>query len=202
MKTQNEFKTGKPFPIDDSLISIVEMTPDEYGNGGKHLSINYGFAESPFGSIIIASTEKGVCYMAFYDGAQEEALGELKNYFPQATYHALLDSIQQNALFLFTQDRSKLRKIKLHVKGSAFQIKVWSALLRIPMGGLCTYGAVAESMQQPGASRAVGSAVGDNPIAFLIPCHRVIKSTGEFGQYHWGSLRKTAMIGWETTKVS
>jgi AraC family transcriptional regulator of adaptative response/methylated-DNA-[protein]-cysteine methyltransferase len=105
-------------------------------------------------------------------------------------------------MFIFQKDWSKLSNIKLHLKGTPFQLKVWEALLKIPMGGLETYGSLAKEIQLPNASRAVGSAVGDNPVAFLIPCHRVIRSTGEFGQYHWGSTRKTAMIGWEAAQIN
>ena len=113
----------------------------------------------------------------------------------------MVDLIQQNALYIFTHDWSKLNQVKLHLKGTDFQLKVWETLLKIPMGKLSTYGNIAEQIQSPKASRAVGSAIGDNPVAFLIPCHRVIQSTGTFGQYHWGSTRKTAMIGWEAAKT-
>jgi AraC family transcriptional regulator of adaptative response/methylated-DNA-[protein]-cysteine methyltransferase len=186
--------------IHNAVIGMIEMTPDEYSNGGSNLSINYSFAESPFGSLIIAATPKGVCYTAFYDGSQPTAFAELKKQFPHAAYHPLLDKIQQNALFFFTQDWKKLGKIALHLKGTAFQFKVWEALLRIPMGQLSTYSGIAQSLQHPKAARAVGTAVGDNPVAFLIPCHRVIRSTGDTGQYHWGSLRKKNIIGWEAAK--
>jgi AraC family transcriptional regulator of adaptative response/methylated-DNA-[protein]-cysteine methyltransferase len=177
------------------------MTPGEYKNGGEQLAINYSFAESPFGTIIIASTHKGICYMAFVDEEEEIALQELKISFPNAKYRQLSDKIQQNALFIFTQDWNKLQEIKLHLKGTPFQIKVWEALLRIPIGELSTYSGIAGKLENPLASRAVGSAVGSNPVAFLIPCHRVIKANGEFGHYHWGSTRKNAMIGWEASKL-
>jgi len=110
--------------------------------------------------------------------------------------------IQQNALYIFTHDWSKLHQIKLHLKGTDFQVKVWEALLKIPMGKLSTYGSIAAVIDKPKASRAVGTAIGDNPVAFLIPCHRVIQSTGGFGQYHWGRVRKTTMIGWEAAKTN
>ncbi len=187
--------------LHDLFMNIEGMTPAEYKNGGKALSINYSFAESPFGNIIVASTPKGICYMAFADD-REEAFANLHAQFPNAQYIQVVDIAQQNALFIFKKDWSELSKIKLHLKGTSFQLKVWEALLNIPMGGLSTYSSVAAAIQQPNASRAVGSAVGDNPVAFLIPCHRVIKSTGETGQYHWGATRKSAMIGWEAAKVS
>ncbi len=186
--------------LHDLFMNIEGMTPAEYKHGGQSLHINYSFAETPFGTILIAATAKGVCYMAFAD-KQEEALKLLFEQFPNAAYMQVVDTIQQNALYIFTQDWNKLSQVKLHLKGTPFQLKVWEALLRIPMGGLTDYGSLAQSIQSPKASRAVGSAVGSNPVAFLIPCHRVIRSTGDFGQYHWGSARKTAMIGWEAARL-
>jgi AraC family transcriptional regulator of adaptative response/methylated-DNA-[protein]-cysteine methyltransferase len=186
--------------LHDLFINIEGMTPGEYKNGGENLSINYSFAESPFGDILVASTSKGICHMAFADN-EKGALKTLQNSFPSAHYKQMVDLIQQNALYIFTHDWKDLDKIRLHLKGTAFQIKVWEALLKIPMGQLSTYGNIAEQLDSPGASQAVGSAVGSNPVAFLIPCHRVIQSTGVFGQYHWGSIRKTAMIGWEAAKI-
>ena len=187
--------------LHDLFVNIEGMTPAEYKNGGKELHINYSFAESPFGNILVASTLKGICYMAFADD-RDEAFGELQTQFPNATYQQVVDLTQQNALFIFKKDWSKLSTIKLHLKGTPFQLKVWEALLKIPMGGLQTYGSLAQVIQMPTASRAVGSAIGDNPVAFLIPCHRVIRSTGDFGQYHWGPVRKSAIIGWEAARVN
>jgi AraC family transcriptional regulator of adaptative response/methylated-DNA-[protein]-cysteine methyltransferase len=187
--------------LHDLFINIERMTPAEYKNGGKALSINFSYAETPFGNIIVASTLKGICYMAFADD-KDEAFNHLYAQFPNASYYQVVDMAQQNALFIFKKDWSQLANIKLHLKGTSFQLKIWEALLKIPLGGLNTYATVAQTVQMPTASRAVGSAIGANPVAFLIPCHRVIKSTGEFGQYHWGSNRKTAMIGWEAAKAS
>jgi AraC family transcriptional regulator of adaptative response/methylated-DNA-[protein]-cysteine methyltransferase len=187
--------------LHDLFINLEGMTPAEYKNGGKALSINYSFAETPFGDIIVASTTKGICYMAFADDKQD-AFAELQLKFPNATYQQFADKLQQDAMFIFREDWSALPAIKLHLKGTPFQLKVWDALLKIPVGGLNTYASVAQNIHSPKASRAVGSAIGDNPVAFLIPCHRVIKSTGEFGQYHWGSTRKSAIIGWEAAKIN
>ena len=187
--------------LHDLFISIEGMTPGEYKNGGEELQINYSFAETPFGNIIVASTTKGICHLAFADN-ENEALQQLQLQFPNATFRQVVDTIQQNALFIFTQDWKDLSKIKLHLKGTPFQIKVWEALLKIPMGDVSTYSGIANTINNPNASRAVGTAIGDNPVAFLIPCHRVIRSTGDFGQYHWGSIRKTAMIGWEAAKMN
>lgn len=185
--------------LHDLFINLEGMTPAEYKNGGAALQINYSFAESPFGNIIVASTPKGICYMAFADGT-EDAFEELKHQFPNAGYNRMTDMHQQNAMFIFRKDWAQLPQIKLHLKGTSFQLKVWEALLKIPVGGLSTYSSIAGEIGSPQANRAVGSAVGDNPVAFLIPCHRVIRSTGEFGQYHWGATRKTAMIGWEAAQ--
>jgi AraC family transcriptional regulator of adaptative response/methylated-DNA-[protein]-cysteine methyltransferase len=186
--------------LHDLFVNIEGMTPAEYKNGGKNLCINYSFAESPFGNLIVASTEKGVCYMAF---AENEARGfeDLKYKFPNAEFSGKLDLAQQNALFIFQNDWSKLSEIKLHLKGTDFQLKVWETLLKIPMGQLSTYGSIAQQIEKPNASRAVGTAIGSNPVAFLIPCHRVIQSSGIFGGYMWGNTRKTAIIGWEGVQV-
>lgn len=186
--------------LHDLFINIEGMTPGEYRNGGEALLINYSYAETPFGNMIVASTAKGICYMAFEDDAQK-ALADLKQHFPKADFRQMVDTLQQNALYIFTHDWAKLPEIKLHLKGTDFQLKVWETLLKIPMGELATYGTIAGKLENPNASRAVGSAVGSNPVAFLIPCHRVIQSTGVFGGYMWGPTRKTAIIGWEAAKT-
>lgn len=182
--------------LHDLFVNIEGMTPGEYKNGGADLHINYRMALTPFGKILIASTSKGICHIAFGDD-EELAIGVLKTKFPGASFKQYADAVQDNALLLFTGDWSRLHQIKLHLKGTPFQLKVWETLLKIPAGQLTTYGAVAKGIGFPNASRAVGTAIGANPVAFLIPCHRIIQSTGIFGQYHWGVDRKTAMIGWE-----
>lgn len=187
--------------LHDLFIKIEGMTPGEYKNGGAELLINYSYAESPFGNLLVASTSKGICHMAFADD-EKQALLELRQQFPNASYKQMLDLIQQNALYIFSHDWSRLDQIKLHLKGTAFQLKVWETLLKIPVGGLSTYKTVAEKMDNPNALRAVGTAIGRNPVAFIIPCHRVIQSAGTFGNYHWGPARKTAIIGWEAAKIS
>ncbi len=183
----------------DLFVNIEGMTPGEYKHGGEHLSINYSFAESPFGDVLVAATPKGICHLAFAD-EQDDAFRVLQEKFPNAQFHQKVDATQQNALFIFTQDWSRLNEIKLHLKGTDFQLKVWEALLRIPMGQLSTYGDIASSVNSPNASRAVGTAIGDNPVALLIPCHRVIRASGELGGYHWGLARKAAIIGWEASR--
>jgi len=187
--------------LHDLFVNIEGMTPAEYKNGGKNLEINFSFAESPFGNIIVASTQKGVCSMAFAED-EETGFQDLKNKFPNAAFSRKLDLAQQNALFIFQNDWSKLSEIKLHLKGTDFQLKVWETLLKIPMGQLSTYGSIAQKIDKPNASRAVGTAIGSNPVAFLIPCHRVIQSSGTFGGYMWGNTRKTAIIGWEGAQVN
>ncbi|QNN43132.1 methylated-DNA--[protein]-cysteine S-methyltransferase [Pedobacter roseus] len=187
--------------LHDLFVNIEGMTPGEYKNGGENLHINYSFAESPFGNIIVASTPKGICHIAFYDD-EKLAFNNLQRQFPAAKYQLILDKEQQNALYIFNHDWSKLHQIKLHLKGTDFQLKVWEALLKIPMGKLSTYGSIAKQLQNPNASRAVGTAIGDNPVAFLIPCHRVIQTSGALGGYHWGVNRKTAIIGWEAAKIN
>jgi AraC family transcriptional regulator, regulatory protein of adaptative response / methylated-DNA-[protein]-cysteine methyltransferase len=149
----------------------------------------------------VASTPKGICYMAFADDEQQ-ALLDLQQRFPNASYKQITDLIQQNALYIFSHDWSQLDQVKLHLKGTPFQLKVWEALLKIPMGALTTYKIIARGIDNPNALRAVGSAIGQNPVAFIIPCHRVIQSAGTFGNYHWGSQRKTAMIGWEAARTT
>ncbi len=200
---ETAYKTGLSSTgrLHDLFVKIEGMTPGEYKNKGENLTINYSFTESLFGRILVASTHKGICYMGFSDDKQI-AYSELEKRFPKARFIQQTDSIQQNALQIYTQDWRKINKIKLHLKGTDFQLKVWEALLKIPTGNLATYGNIAKIIQKPKASRAVGTAIGNNPIAFLIPCHRVIQSTGVFGGYMWGTTRKTAIIGWEASKIN
>lgn len=186
--------------LHDLFVNIEGMTPGEFKNGGESLTINYCFAESPFGKLIVASTHKGVCHM-FFEEDEEKALNDLQIRFPNASFRQVTDRFQQGALFIFQDDWKRLDQIKLHLVGTPFQLKVWESLLKIPMGRLSTYGDLAQDMDQPNASRAVGTAIGKNPVAFLIPCHRVIQSSGKTGGYMWGPDKKTAIIGWEAAKT-
>lgn len=186
--------------LHDLFINIEGMTPGEYKNGGENLIVNYSFADTPFGTILVASTAKGICHIAFADD-EDHDLAVLKAKFPNAVYQQKVDAAQQNVLYIFTHDWSRLNDVKLHLKGTPFQLKVWETLLKIPSGQLTTYGTVAKSVGLPTASRAVGTAIGANPVALLIPCHRIIQSTGVIGQYHWGSTRKQAIIGWEAARA-
>ncbi len=186
--------------LHDLFINIEGMTPGEYKNGGENLTIKYNCLESIFGKLIIGTTEKGICHIAFYE---DEKFGYnlLVKGFPNATFIKEDNVDQTDILQIFTDDYNSANKIKLHLKGTSFQLKVWEALLTIPFGGLATYGEISDKIKSPKASRAVGSAIGKNPVTFLIPCHRVIQSTGLFGGYMWGEKRKTAIIGWEAVKT-
>lgn len=186
--------------LHDLFVTIEGMTPAEYKNGGKNLKINYSFAESKFGKLIVASTSKGVCYMAFEEDEAVAKINLMKR-FPNAEFIQQTDDLQKKAWSIFSQDFKNLETIKLHLKGTDFQLKVWESLLKIPMGKLSTYGNLAEEIGNSKASRAVGTAIGSNPVAFLIPCHRVIQSTGKIGGYMWGSERKQMIIGWESAKI-
>ncbi len=187
--------------LHDLFINIEGMSPNEYKNGGEHLIINYSFNESRFGHLLVASTKKGICYMAFYE-TKNLAFALLKAQFPNAKFEQKTDFIQQSALFVFTDKWHNPQHIKLHLKGSHFQLKVWETLLKVPMGQITTYGDIASRIKKPKASRAVGTAIGKNPIAYLIPCHRVIQANGNLGGYMWGATRKTAIIAWECAKTN
>ncbi|MDQ1161068.1 AraC family transcriptional regulator of adaptative response/methylated-DNA-[protein]-cysteine methyltransferase [Chryseobacterium sp. SORGH_AS 447] len=186
--------------LHDLFVKIEGMSPAEYKNGGKSLNINYSFSGSPFGNVIAASTEKGICYLAFENDIQK-ALGDLRAKFPNASFFEKQDDFQNTALSIFSTDWTELKTVKLHLKGTDFQLKVWESLLTILMGKLSTYGTLAEKIGHSKASRAVGTAIGSNPVAFLIPCHRVIQSSGKIGGYMWGIDRKQMMIGWESAKI-
>ena len=182
--------------LHDLFVSIEGMTPAEYKNGAEQLEIRYRFATGVFGRLLVASTAKGVCHLVYTD-EETEALNALQQKFPAARFSEGQDEWQDRALTVFQGDRDDLPEIRLHLRGTEFQLKVWECLLKIPSGALSTYSEIATQLGQPNASRAVGTAVGSNPVAYLIPCHRVIRASGEFGNYRWGADRKTAMIAWE-----
>ena len=182
--------------LHDLFVQVEGMTPGEYRNGGAALTIRYTHTHSPFGNILIATTGKGICHLAFASDP-ETGLAELTKRFPNAQLEQGEDLHQLSAMSFFRRDWNNAQKVKLHLKGTDFQLKVWQALLQIPSGKLSTYGTLAAQIGNPKASRAVGTAIGDNPVAFIIPCHRVIQSGGQPGGYHWGVSRKNAMIGWE-----
>jgi AraC family transcriptional regulator of adaptative response/methylated-DNA-[protein]-cysteine methyltransferase len=179
-------------------IAIEKMTAEETANGGGTLSVVYEFLALPFGLSIAAATKKGICFLAF--GENEKELEEqLFHYFPNAKYtrqqSPYFDKIRQ----LFGQTPKEKQAIQLHLKATPFQLSVWDELLKIPPGRLTTYGEIARQIGNPAASRAVGTAVGQNPVAFLIPCHRVVRSDGHIGGYRWGIACKKAIIAWEAS---
>lgn len=186
--------------LHDLFVTIEAMTPGEFKNGGDNLCIRYSFNSSPFGSILVASTTKGVCYLAFSEN-QAQSIAHLKERYPKAKIEEGIDEFQQHALSIFRLDWSNPKKIQLHLFATPFQIKVWECLLNTPYGRLTTYGELAKKTGNPKAYRAVGTAVGRNPVAFIIPCHRVIQSSGEIGGFMWGPERKSAMIGWEAAHL-
>ena len=183
-----------------SFVKINTMTATELKDGGVNLTINYQITHVLWGKIIIASTTVGVCYLAFIDDDEKEmqALKLLIDHFPKAHYHQQIDNFQQAALAVFQQQKHQsLKNISLHIKGTYFQHAVWQCLLTIPLGILTTYGEIARMINKPKACRAVGTAIGKNPVSFIIPCHRVIQSNGSIGGYLWGVEKKLAMIHWE-----
>jgi len=191
MKSPNAHKLHERF------VTIEQMTIEQLKT--RNIRINYSFEQSYFGRIIIASTERGICYLAFFDLDKTKAIENLKNEFPKVILSEQTDIFQKNAMFIFNNNE-KLIPIKLHIKGTDFQTKIWKKLLEIPMGKLSSYQKIASQIENPKAQRAVGSAIGKNPVAFIIPCHRVIKSSGDFGGYRWGNTLKTKLIKWESTQ--
>lgn len=187
--------------LHDLFVQIEGMTPGDYKNGGKNLTIYYVICIGPFGLMIIASTSKGICHLAFIDD-ELAAMNSLNALFPKAKLAYYISPVLEQVLSLIMQDWSKPIHIKLHLKGTNFQLKVWETLLKIPTGKLTTYGNIAAQINKPKASRAVGSAIGNNPVGFIIPCHRVIQSTGLLGGYMWGTTRKAALIGWEAAQIN
>lgn len=185
--------------LHDLFVTVEAMTPGEYKNQGKDLTIYYSNLDTIFGPACVASTQKGICYLAF--GDMTIAFNELVEMFPQANYIEKELPIHLQAISFLQKPESALNPLQLHIKGTDFQLKVWDALLKIPLGELTTYGDISNHLNNPKANRAVGTAVGSNPVSYIIPCHRVIRSNGELGGYHWGLDLKLAMIGWEAAKM-
>lgn len=161
------------------------------------LLINYSFARSPFGEMLIASTPRGICMIDFAD-SKAQSLQRLSLLFPHARINHLNDRRHEDAIKAFTGEDA-CKEIRLHLKGSDFQLGVWNALLRIPAGRTVTYSQIASLVGQPKACRAAGNAIAANPAALIIPCHRVVRSTGECGNYRWGPERKAAILAWEAS---
>jgi AraC family transcriptional regulator of adaptative response/methylated-DNA-[protein]-cysteine methyltransferase len=178
----------------DLFVNLEAVTPQEYKTHGAGLVIEYGFHETLFGNCLIGVTDRGICHFTFIDGDPETNLQRLQADWKNAEIRQNQYSTAEIAGRIFQKNGSKLN---LLVRGTNFQVKVWEALLRIPEGYVASYQTIARLIDQPKALQAVGSAVGANPVGFLIPCHRVIRKEGIVGEYHWGSVRKKALLGWE-----
>lgn len=188
-----------PGRMHDLFVSLEAVTPGEFKWKGQGLTLFSGFHQGPFGKYLLAATERGICHLSFVvKGAVEENVHLLRKKWPEAT---IVEDPKRTRLYadqIFDESLQRQnRRIPLVLKGTNFQIKVWEALLRIPPGFLASYEQIAQFIGQPRAVRAVGNAVASNPVAYLIPCHRVIRKMGHWGNYQWQSSRKKAMIGWE-----
>lgn len=187
---------SSPGRLHDLFVSTEAVSPGEYKTRGSGLLIRYGFQPTPFGEALFGLTERGICHLSFVQDGYQAALANLQADWKNA--NLVEDMSATGALvepvFSLGQTASPL---SLYLTGTNFQLKVWEALLCIPQGALSSYEQIAAQIGHPGALRAVGTAVGHNPIAFLIPCHRVIRKMGEIGNYRWGPLRKKALLGWE-----
>jgi len=202
---------SSPGRLHDLFVTFEAVTPGEFKKKGEGLVITYGFHPSPFGECLLSVTDRGICGLAFLqEGDREKALEDLKNKWKQAKFCENPDytrSLVHRIFFSLPQARraaseqEKTAPLSLFLKGTNFQIKVWEALLKIPPGAVLSYEDIAIHMGKPGASRAVGHAIAQNPIGFIIPCHRVIQKIGLVGDYHWGTARKKAILGWEAAKL-
>lgn len=193
--------------LHDLFVDHEAMTPGEFKRRGEGLEIAYGFHDTPFGEALLLATERGVAGLAFVDEdkgqSRQEALADMTGRWPRATFVEAPERTAAQAVRIFEPGRwSPEQPVRLVLIGTDFEIRVWQALLRIPMGRAVTYADIARHLGQPTASRAVGSAVGRNPISFVVPCHRVLRGDGQLGGYHWGLTRKRALIGWETGRVA
>ncbi len=183
--------------LHDLIVNVYAMTPKQYQTYGSSLKIEYGWHATPFGTCLAASTHKGLCWLSFHED-QRKALDDLCSEWKGAQ---MIENAARNAAvieFAFSGKNTDLDKIMLHIKGTNLQIRVWEALLAIPTGCVVSYSDVARAIDHPKAVRAVASAIGRNLVAYIIPCHRVIRSTGALGGYEWGLTRKRAMLAWET----
>jgi AraC family transcriptional regulator of adaptative response/methylated-DNA-[protein]-cysteine methyltransferase len=194
---------SSPSRLHDLFVTIEAMTPGEFKQSGEGLTIQYGFHPTLFGECLLAVTERGICGLSFVpNGKRGPVLKELRDRWTGANLREAPDATQPFVDRLFSGSAKKQhRPLQLILKGTNFQIKVWEALMRIPEGRVVSYEDIARSIGSPGASRAVGSAVGKNPVAYIIPCHRVIRREGIIGNYHWGPERKKALLGWEWART-
>lgn len=185
----------------DLFTTLEAVTPQEYKLNGSGIRIEYGFHETPFGLSLIGVTERGICWLSFITTDEDPTyeLEKMKEHWHQSVFHQNQELTSSFITSVFG-DRKEEKKLHVFVKGTNFQIKVWEALLRLPLGSVTTYQNIAEKIQSPKAMQAVGSAVGSNHIAYLIPCHRVIRKDGILGEYRWEATRKKSIIGWEMAK--
>ncbi len=190
-----------PGRLHDLFVSVEAVTPGEYKAAGEGLTIRYGFHPTPFGECLLGATDRGVCRLAFAEERERRGvLAGLRRTWRGA--HLVHDQVATGSVAarIFERRSGGGKPLTLALTGTNFQLKVWEALLCIPPGTLVSYGDIARSIGHPEAQRAVGTAVGQNPVAYLIPCHRVILSSGAFGAYRWGAARKKAMVAWEAAR--
>lgn len=188
-----------PGRLHDLFVSVEAMTPGEFKSQGKDLRISYGFHATPFGECLLAVTPRGICRLAFVDPeTRSVALDELEETWRESTLVEDQNAGKDAVKIIFSQTRGQTEApLKVLLRGTNFQVKVWEALLRIPEGTVASYSSLAGAVGHPGAHRAVGTAVGHNPIGYLIPCHRVLRANGDIGGYHWGTTRKRAILARE-----
>jgi AraC family transcriptional regulator of adaptative response/methylated-DNA-[protein]-cysteine methyltransferase len=192
-----------PSRLHDLFVTVEAVSPGEFRSGGAGIRIGYGIVGSPFGRCLVASTARGICAISFLDGpAEQSAIQALEHAWPRARVEHDPAHANEVARCVFAPlAAAPAKPLALLVKGTNFQVQVWRALLQLPAGALTTYGSVAAHIGRPAAARAVGTAIGDNPIAYLIPCHRVIRESGHLGGYRWGETRKAAILGWEAARA-
>lgn len=192
--------------LHDHFVALEAVSPGQFSAAGTGLTIRHGLAESPFGRVFVASTARGICRLAFIDADAETRVAEIESGLAADWPHATLlrddAGARASTQRVFGDARARAAPLSLQVRGTNFQVAVWRALLAIPAGEVTTYADLAARIGRPGAARAVGSAIGANRIAWLIPCHRVIRGTGELGGYRWGEPRKRAMLTWEATRCA
>ena len=197
IEAANEAGLSSQSRVYDLFVTIEAVTPQEFKTQGAGIQIAYGFHETPLGACILATTERGLCGLSFVqNNDRETAFLELKNKWQNAQLVENQEYTEGVVQRIFNETATD-RKFNLLVKGTNFQLKVWQALLHIPSGNVASYQTIAQSIGNPKALQAVGSAVGANPVGYLIPCHRVIRKEGQIGEYHWGSARKTLILGKE-----
>ena len=192
-----------PGRLHDLFVTHEAMSPGEWKTGGEGLTVFFGFHPSPFGSALVMATERGLAGLAFADpGEERAALADMKARWPRASY--VEDSARTAAIARRIFDSSQWQQdkpLRVVLIGTDWEVRVWETLLQIPMGRLTTYSDIASKIRKPAAARAVGAAVGKNPVSFVVPCHRVVGKSGDLTGYHWGITRKRAMLGWEAGQV-